>query len=50
MVRVAIGVIAALAALPSVAAAAVSITGFGLTSDMPLGPAVPNPGPSSVVA
>jgi hypothetical protein len=43
-------VIAALAALPSVAAAAVSITSFEITSDMPLAPAVPNPGPSTVVA
>jgi hypothetical protein len=46
----AIGVIAALAALPCVASAAVSITSFEVTSDMPLGPAVPNPGPSTVVA
>jgi hypothetical protein len=43
-------VIAALAAVPSIAAAAVSITSFEITSDMPLGPAVPNPGPSTVVA
>ena len=36
--------------MPPAAAAAVSITGFEITSDMPLGPAVPSPGPSSVVA
>ncbi len=36
--------------MPSVAAAAVSLTNFEVTSDMPLGPAVPSPGPSTVVA
>jgi hypothetical protein len=46
----AISVIAATAAVPSVATAAVSTTGFEVTSDMPLGPGVPNPGPSTVVA
>jgi hypothetical protein len=50
MTCAAIGVIAALAAGPSVAAAAVSITSFEITSDMPLAPAVPNPGPSTGVA
>jgi hypothetical protein len=43
-------VIAALAAVPSVAVAVVSVTRFEITSDMPLAPAVPNPGPSTVVA
>jgi hypothetical protein len=46
----AIVVLAAFAAMPSVAAAAVSINGFEITSDMPLGAAVPTPGPSTVVA
>ncbi len=45
----AMSVIAALAAVPSIAAAAVSITSFEVTSDMPLGPAAPSPGPSTVV-
>jgi hypothetical protein len=50
MAWVAIGLIAAFAAVPSVAAASVSITSFEITSDMPLGPAVPNPGPSTLAA
>jgi hypothetical protein len=50
MACAAIAVIAALAAVPSFAAAAVSIAGFEITSDMPLGPAIPNPGPSTAVA
>jgi hypothetical protein len=45
-----IAAIAALAAAPSLAAAAVSSTGFQITSNMPLRPAVPDPGPSTVVA
>jgi hypothetical protein len=49
MARAEIVVIVALAAVPSFAGAAVSITGFGITSDMPLA-AVPSPGPSTVVA
>jgi hypothetical protein len=50
MAGAAIVVLAAFAAMPSVAPAAVSITGFEITSDMPLGAAVPSPGPSTVVA
>jgi hypothetical protein len=50
MACAAIVVLAAFAAMPSVAAAAVSINGFEITSDMPLGAAVPSPGPSTVVA
>jgi hypothetical protein len=50
MACAAIVVLAAFAAMPSVAAAAVSINGFEITSDMPLGAAVPTPGPSTVVA
>jgi hypothetical protein len=46
----AIGLIAALAAVPSFAAAAVSTTSFVIGSDMPPGPAIPSPGPSTVVA
>jgi hypothetical protein len=50
MACAAIVVLAAFAAMPSVAAAAVSINGFEITSDMPPGAAVPSPGPSTVVA
>jgi hypothetical protein len=46
----AIAVIAAIAATPSLAVAGVSITSFAIPSDMPLGPAVPGAGPSTVVA